>query len=165
MQNFSYETPFLPLSPSALDRVLRFMIGEAFAGISRSPDRVTVHCENVLTEAQIAAVMNVLQTTAYGLTVVTDKTTIAADDTDTATVTVSGAVMASDPALDYAVHYTGSDGGTLYEEGEWATGTAAVTAGAATLTFKTPAAGSYHIIVKRQNALHIGRVGITAAAP
>lgn len=163
MPDFAFETPVIPLAPLAADRVIRWIVGEQFGGISQSPTMVRVHHEGTLTSDQIAAIIGVLQTTAYGLTVVTDKTNILADDIDTATITVSGAVMASDANVSYRVYFSGSIAGVEYVESEWAMGTAAVTGGAATLTFRTPQPGSYHIIVRRENALHIGRVGITAS--
>jgi hypothetical protein len=72
--------------------------------------------------------------------------------------------MASDPDVSYRVYFSGSLAGVDYVESEWASGTAAVTGGAATLTLKTPQPGAYHIIVRRTNALHIGRGQVVAAA-
>jgi hypothetical protein len=163
MPDFAFETPVIPLSPLAADRIIRWIVGEGFGGISQSPTVVRVHYEGALTSDQVAAIIAVLQTTAYGLTVVADKTTILADDADTATITVSGAVMASDADVNYRVYFSGIIAGVPYVESEWAEGTAAVTSGVATLTFRTPQPGGYHIIVRRTNALHIGRVGINGS--
>jgi hypothetical protein len=165
MESFAYETPTVALPLIQADRVIRWIVGESFRGMSQSPTIVQVHFDGQLTSDQIAAIMSVLNTTAYGLTVLTDKQTILNNDTDTATIMVSGAVMASDADVSYRVYFTGSIAGVAHNESEWASGTAAVTAGTATLTFKTPQTGSYHIIVRRSNALHIGRVAIVAAAP
>lgn len=165
MPDFSFETPAIALPLIQADRVMRWIVGDNFVGMSQAPDMVQVHYEGQLVAEQVAAIVGVLQTTAHGLTVLTDKVTIAADDADTATITVSGAVMASDPEVSFRAYFSGSMAGVEYAESEWATGTATVTGGTATLTFKTPQPGSYHIIVRRSNALHIGRVGITAAAP
>jgi hypothetical protein len=142
--------------------MLGLLIGAGFIGLSQSPDDVLVHYNGTLTTDQTAAALTVLSTMVYGLTVVTDRTYLAADDTDTATITVSGSVMASDTQVSYWVYFTGSAVGEEYQDSLWASGTAAVTSGTATLTFKTATAGSYHIVIKRTNALHIGRVEIFA---
>jgi uncharacterized protein YcfL len=165
MPDFTFETPVIPLSPLSADRVIRWIVGEGFGGISQSPTAVRVHHDGALTGEQTLALTSVLQTTAYGLTVVTDKASVSADDVDTATISVSGAAMASDASVSYRVYVSGTILGVEYIESEWATGTAAVTGGVAALTFKTPQAGRYHIIVRRTNALHIGRVEIAANAP
>lgn len=158
MPDLRFETPAIPLTLGQADKMLGLLIGAGFRGLSQSPTEVLVHYEGTLTSEQTAAALAVLGTMVYGLSVVSDRTYMAANDTETATLTVSGAVMASDTQIDYRVYFTGTISGVPYEESEWALGTATVTAGVATLTFKTPTAGRYHIVVKRRNALHIGRV-------
>jgi hypothetical protein len=162
MPSLRFETPAIPLTLGQADKMLGLLIGASFRGLSQSPDEVLVHYDGTLTTDQTAAALTVLSTMVYGLTVVTNRSYLAADDTDTATITVSGSVMASDAQVSYWVYFTGSAVGEQYEESLWASGTATVTSGTATLTFKTPTAGRYHIVVKRTNALHIGRVEILA---
>lgn len=162
MNETIYQTPFIPLTLNEATVMLRWMIGANFFGLSKSPTEVRLHYGESLTSDQMAAAMSVLQTSAYGLDVVTDKAAILANDTELATITVSGAAMAGDTTVEYKVLYTGIHGAVQYIESEWGSGTAAVTSGTASLTLKTPAVGSYVILVKRQNALHIGRVNVTA---
>lgn len=78
----------------------------------------------------------------YGMLLMqTDKTSIAANDVELATITCSDAALAEDATVDYRVWRNGD---------LWASGTAPVTAGTVTLEFGTNLAGRYLIAILRQ---------------
>jgi hypothetical protein len=78
------------------------------------------------------------------LNVTSNKTTIIADGTDTATITCSAAAIAADASVDYAVWLDG----VLYSE----PASAPVASGAVTLTLATQEPGEYLIEIKRRGA-------------
>jgi hypothetical protein len=84
----------------------------------------------------------------------TDKPSINADDTDTATITMSHASIQVDETIEYQIYL-----GSQLE----IAGTATATAGACQITFKTGVAGVYTIVMRRQNQNESGLIEVEAS--
>ena len=91
--------------------------------------------------ASIVAAQSLLNTHGM-LPVSSDKATVLADGSDTAVITATGAVLASDSAVTYTVWLDGE----IYT----APSSTPVTAGQAQLTLNTETPGEYLIEIKRQ---------------
>jgi hypothetical protein len=135
--------------PEVLDKAVRAALGNKCLGISTSPGKMHVHLTDdsaIVDEQAAQAVME-----NYGaLNVSTDKTQIAANGVDTATIT-----YASASAQVYYVAYLGAE---VYSDG-----LESVENGVMTLTLDTQAAGVYRVhIIETTGNFGTGVVTITA---
>lgn len=143
------------------ERKLKMLMGNKYEGLAAG-SVVTIFLEQPPTAQQKAAIQATVETGSYGLTVVSNKTTIVANGTDTANVVCNTPLLAADVNVDFEVRFSGRIDGIEYVFGEWGDGAAAVESGTVTLTLATASAGTYEVIIKRQTGLHFGSVVIQA---
>ena len=123
-----------------LDEVLRTVIGADYQGYSRAPNGNTLTFLDSVSAGEQATALAMV-TAHHTLVVGTDKATITADDSDTATITCSDGGLGADAMVDYTVWRNN----VLYSEGS-----ANVVGGTVTLTLKSAVAGTFVIEVRRQ---------------
>ena len=141
--------------PNDLDGAIRAALGEKTTGVSTGPYGIRAHLTDAAGAADITLATNVLNG-HDSLTVNTDKATITADGSDTATITCSDAAIASDPDADYAVWLDGN----LYAQGS-----ENLVGGVVTLTLKTSIIGVFQIEIRRKTGdFASGYVTVTAEA-
>ena len=118
------------------------------AGVSSGAYGTTVHLDNGYTNDDIANVQ-ALFAGANSLSVNTDKNTITADDTDTATITLSTA----ESSINYYVTLDNLD---------YASGHVTPSSGTATLELSTSLTGNYRVYMINPDGINAGHVDITA---
>lgn len=140
---------------ATLDTAARFALATC-TGAARGGDwgKIVFPLNHTITSEEntlAQTVINAIDT----LTVATDKATIDADDTDTATITCNDSAIASDTEVEYRIYLNGA----LYSEG-----TAPVAAGEMEdLTLTAPVSGTYRVDIHRTNDdFATGSVTITA---
>jgi hypothetical protein len=161
------DVPF-EVSPSMdagqIESFLKQYLGAKVGGVSSGGGRVVLHANDLLTQTELQMVQSILTTQSYGLTVVTNKPQITANGQDTATILCNNPVIAADTTLAYTVTFTGVIDGVSYTDGDYASGTAALEAGAVNLTLAVDHAGTYRVELRRTaaGAKEFGTTIITA---
>lgn len=139
MQNVVVAKP--GIRTDALNVAVRSALGVQTTGVSVGSYGMIAHLVDGATSGDIAlaeAVLNGHNTLVVG----TDKATITADDSDTATITCSDAGLGADAAIDY----------TVWLDGElFAQGSDNVVGGTVSLTLKSAVAGTFVIEIRRQS--------------
>jgi len=127
-------------NPHGLNNVVRTALGVKVVGISTGPYGLIAHLTDGANATDLALASTVLN--AHNtLAVATDKATITANNSDTATITCSDEAISGDSDMDYAAWWNGA----LYSEGS-----VSVTGGAIELTLATSLVGTWLIEVRRQ---------------
>ena len=129
-------------SIEALDATLRGVMGSDIAGVSVGIYGVAVHF--LVAPGAGDSVATSILNAHNSLSVSSDKSSIDADGSDTATITCNDAAIAGDSDVDYTVWLDGE----VYT----ATTSTSVSGGQAQLTLATQDPGEYLIEIKRQGA-------------
>lgn len=120
-----------------IDNIARSIYGTDCYGVTVNSSGTTIHITDNANDNKARSMLDNIGS----LPVTTNKASITADNADTTTITITGAIVASDSELIYNV--VDSDGTLI------ASDTVPVTTGTATLTFATDLPDIYTVTVAR----------------
>lgn len=133
-----------------IDRLAKTAFGNS-AGVSTGPYGTIIH----VPDGGNPETANELFAGIGALAVTTDKSTLADDGVDTATITCNAAAISGDAQVGYVVTHNGDP---------YSAGDAAVTAGVVELTLATALAGRYDVwLFRKQATYQSGSVVILAS--